>query len=97
MNGCLVAENNKALFENTDEVPAFTLKSIHIDPYFWNPASFHVKPLEGRAEAWVQAMEMYDGYFKRKSSDNSGAFQIASLINLLKKLIFVPQVISMLV
>jgi adenine deaminase len=61
-----VAENNKALFENTDAIPEFTLNSIHIDPHFLQAPSFYVKPKDGRNEAWVQAMEMYDGYFKRE-------------------------------
>ncbi|RDW77520.1 adenine deaminase-1 [Coleophoma cylindrospora] len=65
MNGKLVAKDGKALFENTDEVPKFALNSIHIDPSFLEPSTYHVFPGEGKTEAWVQAMEMYDGYFKR--------------------------------
>jgi adenine deaminase len=59
-----VARNNKALFENTDSIPEFTLNSIHINDVFLNASSFRVTPREGNA-GWVQAMEMYDGYFKR--------------------------------
>lgn len=65
VNGRLVAENGKALFLNTDEIPKFALESIHIDPSFLEPSTYHVFPGEGRTDAWVQAMEMYDGYFKR--------------------------------
>lgn len=64
MNGKVVARNNKALFENTDIVPEFTLDSIHINDVLLNPCSFRVTPLEGNA-GWVQSMEMYNGYFKR--------------------------------
>jgi len=65
VNGKLVAENNEALFANTDKVPEFTRNTIHIHPDFLDPSAFHVKPLQGRNNAWVQAVEMYDGYFKR--------------------------------
>lgn len=65
VNGKLVAENNKPLFDNTDIVPEFTLNSIHIDPIFLEPATFRVQPPDGKQTAWIQAMEMYDGYFKR--------------------------------
>lgn len=64
VNGKVVAQNNKPLFDNTDDIPQFTLKSIHIDPSFLDPSSFRVSP-RGADHAWVQAMEMYDGYFKR--------------------------------
>ncbi|KAF4615722.1 hypothetical protein G7Y89_g15266 [Cudoniella acicularis] len=65
VNGKLVSWNNKPLFENNDIIPPFTLNSIHIDPQFLEASSFYLKPLSGKSEAWVQGMEMYDGYFKR--------------------------------
>lgn len=65
MNGEVVARDNEALFQNTDVVPAFALNTIHINPTFHEPSPFKVKPIEGNSESWIQAMEMYDGYFKR--------------------------------
>lgn len=38
---------------------------MHIDPIFFDASSFRVEPKHGKNGAWVQAMEMYDGYFKR--------------------------------
>ncbi|KUJ23036.1 adenine deaminase [Mollisia scopiformis] len=64
MNGKVVAQNYKPTFDNTDLIPHFTLNSIHIDPSYLNPSTFRVAPKEPD-HAWVQAMEMYDGYFKR--------------------------------
>ncbi|KAH6713651.1 hypothetical protein BKA61DRAFT_674271 [Leptodontidium sp. MPI-SDFR-AT-0119] len=49
VNGVIMAECNQPLFKNSNKVPEFTLN----------------KPKKGRKQAWVQAMEMYDGYFKR--------------------------------
>lgn len=66
MDGKVVAQNNKPTFRNTDQIPEFTLNSIHIDPSYLNPSSFRVSPREaGGTWGFVQAMEMYDGYFKR--------------------------------
>jgi adenine deaminase len=64
VNRKVVAENNEALFKNTDLIPEFTLYSIHINEIFLNPSSFRVTPRKGEA-GWVQAMEIYDRYFKR--------------------------------
>ena len=58
----MVAENGKPLFKNTDEMPAVTRNTIHLHPDL-SAASFVVKA--PGPKAWVQAMEMYDGYFKR--------------------------------
>ncbi|KAH7062310.1 adenine deaminase C-terminal domain-containing protein, partial [Macrophomina phaseolina] len=41
------------------------MDTIHINPYFFEPFAFYIFPRAGQASAWVQAMEMYDGYFKR--------------------------------
>ena len=64
MNGKIVARNNRALFENRDLVPNFTLNSIHINDIFLRASNFRVSPHLGDG-GWVQAMEMFDGYFKR--------------------------------
>lgn len=52
------------MFDNSDNIPEFTFNSIHIDPFFLDASAFRVETKE-RSRAWVQAMEMYDGYFKR--------------------------------
>lgn len=62
VNGKVVAENGKALFANTDTMPAVTRNTIHLHSGL-SAKSFAVKA-DG-PKAWVQAMEMYDGYFKR--------------------------------
>lgn len=60
--GELVAEGGDALFANNDEMPDITRNTVHLHPDF-GPSAFEVRA-EGTT-AWVQAMEMYDGYFKR--------------------------------
>jgi adenine deaminase len=62
VGGTVVAENGKALFANDDTMPAATRNTIHLDPEL-SAESFRVKA--PGPKAWVQAMEMYDGYFKR--------------------------------
>jgi adenine deaminase len=62
VDGKVVAENGKPLFANTDTMPAVTHNTIHLHSGL-SPKSFAVKATGERA--WVQAMEMYDGYFKR--------------------------------
>lgn len=62
VDGKVVARDGKPLFENTDPVPSFTRDTIHLHPEI--NASFFTTKAEG-PKAWVQAMEMYDGYFKR--------------------------------
>jgi adenine deaminase len=59
-----VARNNTALFANTDKIPDFVLNTIYLHPNFFSAAKYaiHVGSI---TYAWVQAMEMYDGYFKR--------------------------------
>lgn len=64
VNGKVEAKDNKALFKNTDLVPEYTFNSIHINDIFFDPSSFRVTPRKGDA-GWIQAVEMYDGYFKR--------------------------------
>jgi adenine deaminase len=62
VNGAIVAENGKPLFANTDQMPPVTRNTIHLHPDL-SARSFVVRA--PGATAWVQAMEMYDGYFKR--------------------------------
>jgi len=62
VNGVVAAENGKPLFDNDDEMPAVTRNTIRLHPDL-SAQSFVVKA--SGAKAWVQAMEMYDGYFKR--------------------------------
>ncbi|KAF3014949.1 phosphoribosylaminoimidazole carboxylase ade2 [Neopestalotiopsis sp. 37M] len=69
-NGSIVARNNHALFTNCDEIPDFTLNTIHINDHHLDPSSFHLfapSSASGKKpqKAWVQCVEMYDGYFKR--------------------------------
>ncbi|KAE9369813.1 adenine deaminase [Stipitochalara longipes BDJ] len=76
VNGVVVARDNTALFANTDKIPDFTLNTIHLHPSFFSAAKYAVN-VGNKTYAWVQAMEMYDGYFKRAfharlSSDASG-------------------------
>ncbi|WP_137155658.1 adenine deaminase C-terminal domain-containing protein [Rhizobium sp. FKL33] len=62
VDGKVVARDGKPLFENTDPVPPFTRDTIHLHPDI--NAGFFTTEAAG-SKAWVQAMEMYDGYFKR--------------------------------
>ncbi|KAI4602299.1 phosphoribosylaminoimidazole carboxylase ade2 [Pestalotiopsis sp. 9143b] len=68
-NGSIVASDNRALFTNKDEIPDFTLNTIHINDRHLEPSSYHLFAPSSSAEpvtkAWVQCVEMYDGYFKR--------------------------------
>lgn len=61
VDGQEVARNGAALFANTDGVPPEGLGTMHLGP---RPRI--VVPTTGEhPTAWVQAMEMYDGYYKR--------------------------------
>lgn len=62
MGGVTVARGGVALFTNTDPVPEVTRNTIRLHADF-SAASFAVKA--AGPKAWVQGMEMYDGYFKR--------------------------------
>jgi adenine deaminase len=62
VGGRVVARNGKPLFENDDPISALLRNTIHLHPGL-SPDLFAIKA-EGPT-AWVQAMEMYDGYFKR--------------------------------
>ncbi|KAK4543550.1 hypothetical protein LTR36_005445 [Oleoguttula mirabilis] len=89
VNGVVVARNNKALFKNTDLVPPFTLNTIHLNPTFFAPETYSVKAPQGEPYAWIQAMEMYDGYFKRAfharlEVDASGSLQCNLELDVLK-------------
>jgi adenine deaminase len=62
VGGELVAVAGVPYFDNTDDVPAWLLETMHV-PERFDPALLAV-PAPGPT-APVQAMEMYDGYFKR--------------------------------
>lgn len=62
VGGQVVARDGVALFENTDEVPEFTRDTLHVADSL-GPRSFGVRA-QGTSVP-VQAVEMYDGYFKR--------------------------------
>jgi adenine deaminase len=62
LDGKVVAEGGRALFANADPVPDVTRNTIHLNPDL-SPSSFAVHAQGPRA--WVQCMEMFDGYFKR--------------------------------
>ena len=62
VDGKVVARDGKALFRNADPIPAMTRNTIRLSPEI-SKASFKVAA-PGKT-AFVQAMEMYDGYFKR--------------------------------
>lgn len=60
--GALVAEHGQPLFVNTDPIPDVTRNTVRLHPNF-GPSAFAVSA--DTDTAWVQGMEMYDGYFKR--------------------------------
>jgi adenine deaminase len=62
VGGQTVALDGEPTFENPDTMPSWTFDTIHLAPTL-GPASFAVTA-EGDS-AFVQASEMYDGYFKR--------------------------------
>jgi adenine deaminase len=62
VGGEVVARDGRALFENRDEIPEFARGTIHLHPEL--EADWFATRATGPS-AWVQAMEMYDGYFKR--------------------------------
>jgi adenine deaminase len=85
VNGAIVAENGRPLFANTDQMPPVTRNTIHLHPDL-SAQSFVVRA--PGATAWVQAMEMYDGYFKRafhaELSVSDGAVQTDTERDVLK-------------
>lgn len=62
VGGRVVARDGKPLFQNTDPIPDALRDTIHLHPEL-SADLFAVKT--AGPTAWVQAMEMYDGYFKR--------------------------------
>jgi adenine deaminase len=64
VDGALVAQDGVALFDNTDDIPTWTRDTVRLAPSL-SVASFAVRSSSDTDTAWVQAMEMYDGYFKR--------------------------------
>lgn len=61
VDGQEVARDGIALFANTDGVPHEALGTMHLGP----APRIAVQAPADQATAWVQAMEMYDGYYKR--------------------------------
>lgn len=65
-NGRIAAQSNVALFRNDDHVPKFAFDTVKIHPSLLTPEAYRLSPLDSSSSsAWVQAVEMYDGYFKR--------------------------------
>ena len=62
VDGRKVAEDGRSLFANADPIPPETRDTMRLSPLL-SEGSFALRA-EGDT-AWVQAMEMYDGYFKR--------------------------------
>jgi adenine deaminase len=62
VDGKVVAEEGCALFANSDPVPDVTRNTIRLSADL-SPDLFAVRAKGKRA--WVQCMEMFDGYFKR--------------------------------
>ncbi|KAK5123131.1 hypothetical protein LTR85_003329 [Meristemomyces frigidus] len=67
VNGQVVARDGTALFKNEDPIPSFALNTVHLDPTFFAAETYHTyrRSSSGASSAYVQAVEMYDGYFKR--------------------------------
>ena len=61
MDGAEVARDGHPLFANTNGVPSEALATVHLGP----APRIEVRSPAERSTAWVQAMEMYDGYYKR--------------------------------
>lgn len=65
-NGKIAAQNNVALFKNEDDIPEFTLNTVNIHPFMFTSEAYRLSPKNpSSTSAWIQAVEMYDGYFKR--------------------------------
>jgi adenine deaminase len=62
VGGAVVAEDGEARFENTDTMPGWARETIHVDDGF---STESLRVAAAGPTAWIQAMEMYDGYFKR--------------------------------
>jgi adenine deaminase len=61
VDGVEVAREGRALFENTDALPPESFGTVRLGP----APRIEVRTEPDRRTAWVQAMEMYDGYYKR--------------------------------
>jgi adenine deaminase len=62
VGGATVAIDGEAQFDNADRMPTWAFDTIRLSPTLGAP-SFAVRATG--ETAWVQAVEMYDGYFKR--------------------------------
>ena len=85
VGGVEVARHGLALFADTDEMPAWSRNTIHLAPEL-DASSFRLDV--DAPTAWVQAVEMYDGYFKRafhaELSTSDGAVQCDTERDVLK-------------
>lgn len=64
VDGAEVARDGKPLFENKDRIPEWSVSSMNLGAIDANRLSVPA-PDPGAEYAWVQAMEMYNDYFKR--------------------------------
>jgi adenine deaminase len=64
VGGQVAAENGEPRFTNPDTLPDWTRNTIHLHPDL-SAELFRVPAGQDSGSVWVQAMEMYDGYFKR--------------------------------
>ncbi len=72
VGGTTIALGGEALFDNADPMPLWAFDTVHLAPSL-DASSFEVRARGGTRSgemarsttAWVQAVEMYDGYFKR--------------------------------
>jgi adenine deaminase len=62
--GEVVAQDGAALFENRDDIPDWTIDTVHL-PDVLPHDLFTVAAPDGAESVQVRAMEMYNGYFKR--------------------------------
>jgi adenine deaminase len=68
VDGSCVARDGVALFTETDPIPPESLGTVHIGAVDASAFEVRVPDVPGQAPpttAFVRAMEMYDGYFKR--------------------------------
>lgn len=64
VGGQVAARDGQATFANHDPLPDWTRNTINLHPDI-APHLFRVPAGQASGQVWVQAMEMYDGYFKR--------------------------------
>lgn len=65
VGGRVVARDGRPLFEVADELPDWTRGTVRLSPVLGVRHLSVRSPDPAATTAWVQAAEMYDGYFKR--------------------------------